>query len=168
MRKWIGWTALILTMSVQAGGKHEHAATAYAALEPLKQMVGDWEMFDKDGKSQGITRYTVTSGGSVVREILFPGSEHEMTNMYHLDGGSLVMTHYCAGGTQPRMRAQPAADGVVDFKFESVTNLKSKNDSYMGAMKFTQKDADNAVQEWTSFEGDKQTSWAFTMKRKKS
>ena len=52
--------------------------------------------------------YRVASGGSVVQETLFPGSPHEMISMYHLAGGQLVMTHYCAMGNQPRMKLDTA------------------------------------------------------------
>ncbi len=44
---------------------------------------------------------------------MYPGMEHEMTNMYTLDGNTLVMTHYCAGGNQPRMRATGVENGRV-------------------------------------------------------
>ena len=49
----------------------------------------------------------VTAGGSAVHETLFPGSAHEMVSVYHLDGADLVMTHFCALGNQPRMKADP-------------------------------------------------------------
>lgn len=45
-------------------------------------------------------RYEVGSGGTIVRELLFPGTEHEMLSVYHLGGGQLVATHYCAVGNQ--------------------------------------------------------------------
>ena len=44
-----------------------------------------------------------TGGGSAVTETLFPGTAHEMMSVYHMDGDDLVLTHYCAGGNQPRM-----------------------------------------------------------------
>ena len=40
--------------------------------------------------------FRVTSAGSVVQETMFPGSDHEMVNMYSVDGDKLLMTHYCA------------------------------------------------------------------------
>ncbi len=64
--------------------------------------------------------FKLLSGGSAVRETMFPGTDHEMTNMYHLDGHDLVLTHYCAEGNQSRMRAKPGGkNNVLEFKFES-------------------------------------------------
>ena len=48
--------------------------------------------------------FKISAAGTVVMETMGPGSEHEMINMYHLDGDDLVLTHYCAGGNQPTMR----------------------------------------------------------------
>ncbi|MEZ6019293.1 MAG: hypothetical protein R3F17_04090 [Planctomycetota bacterium] len=40
-----------------------------------------------------------------MREIMFPGQPFEMTNVYRLDGNDLCVTHFCAVGNQPQMRA---------------------------------------------------------------
>jgi hypothetical protein len=58
-------------------------------------------------------------------ERLFPGAPQEMTTVYHREGADLALTHYCAGGNQPRMRARaPAADAnVLEFAFDGGTNL---------------------------------------------
>src|SRR2546421_11290186 len=88
-----------------------HAATPAtdaqraALLDRVKQLQGTWEMTDDKGKNQVASVFAVSSNGSVVREIMFPGGPHEMTNVYHMDGPTMVMTHYCAMGNQPRLRA---------------------------------------------------------------
>ena len=43
----------------------------------------------------------------------FPGTGHAMTTVYHLDGRDLVLTHYCMGGNQPRMRAKTTEGATV-------------------------------------------------------
>src|ERR1044071_9509421 len=60
----------------------------------LKKLAGDWtNKEDKSGKEMVTLRYRVISGGSAVEEEMLPGSPGSMTSIYHLDNGSLVMTH---------------------------------------------------------------------------
>ena len=81
-------------------------------LEALKKLAGDWVAVGKDGKATAkvISSIRVTSAGTAVQETLFPGSDHEMVTMYHLDGDDLILTHYCSLGNQPRLRAEPGKD----------------------------------------------------------
>lgn len=117
----------------------------------VRALEGTWEMLDEQGQRQVAAVFQVSSNGSVVRELMFPGSEHEMTNVYHMDGPSLVMTHYCAGGNQPRMRARALAGDRLAFAFDSVTNLTAADESYMGELTLVFVDADHLQQEWRSF-----------------
>jgi hypothetical protein len=121
-------------------------------LDTVKSLAGRWETTGPDG-TKAYFDISPTAGGSAVREVMFPGTPHEMTNMYHLDGGSLVMTHYCAGGNQPRMRAQPGAPGKLEFRFDSVTDLASADAVYMGEMTLVVEDADHVRQEWRALRG---------------
>ncbi|MFT5199217.1 MAG: hypothetical protein ACI87O_001881 [Planctomycetota bacterium] len=114
-----------------------------AALE------GNWS--SDDG---GTSQFEVTSGGSAVREITFAGQPHEMTNMYTLDGNGLNMTHYCAVGNQPHMRATTLKDSSLVFSRTGVTGRQNAEENYMGAMTLTIVDADTIQQTWTSYQGD--------------
>src|SRR4051794_20746253 len=82
-------------------------APPHPGLERMKKLAGTWVAADKDGKptDQVVSVYKVTAAGSAVHETLFPGQAHEMISIYHRDGTDLVMTHYCALGNQPRMKA---------------------------------------------------------------
>ena len=105
-----------------------------AALEKLKKLAGEWVAADKDGKptAQVVTAFRVTSAGSAVHETIFPGTGQEMVSVYHLDGKDLVMTHYCALGNQPRMKADPASPpNQIRFKFAGGTNLDPAKDMHM-------------------------------------
>src|SRR4051794_18765367 len=75
-----------------------------ALIDRVKSLAGTWEMVRHDGTKDTVV-YQVSSNGSAVREVMFPGSKQEMTNMYTMDGSDLLMTHYCAMGNQPHMRA---------------------------------------------------------------
>ena len=95
-----------------------------------------------------------------------------MTNLYHMDGNSIVCTHYCAGGNQPRMVAgsvEQTEDGpVIDFKLDSVSNFVEGQDHYMGGLKLTLVDANTLHQDWMSYdaEGKEAGTITFVLKRK--
>ncbi len=63
-------------------------------LEAIKQLAGDWVEVGKDGKPTDriVSSIRVTSAGSAVLETLFPGTDHEMVTMYHMDGEDLIHT----------------------------------------------------------------------------
>ncbi len=122
----------------------------------VADLQGDWEMVDDAGNRHLAAVIRVSSAGSVVREVMFPGSEHEMTNVYHMDGPSLVMTHYCAQGNQPRMRAQAAASPTrIDFTPDGVANLTSADDIYMCRMTLERTGPDAMRQSWSSCKNGK-------------
>ena len=123
------------------------AAARQQLLDTVKSLAGRWETTGFDGK-KATFEIATTAGGSAVRELMYPGGAHEMTNMYHLDGDSLVLTHYCAGGNQPRMRARAGAMGVLEFRFDSVTDLKSADEPYMGQMTLVVRDANHFREQW--------------------
>jgi len=123
-------------------------------FDAVKSLEGRWEGTGEDGM-QLVHEFQVTSNGSVVRELMFPGTPHEMTNMYALDGNSLAMTHYCAAGNQPRMRASAKEGNRIAFHAAGVEDLKSKDDLYMGAMTLVFVDADHIEQHWTAWRGGK-------------
>lgn len=117
-------------------------------LDQIKPLEGVWEITDEQGNPQTASIFKVSSSGSVVREIMFPDTPHEMTNVYHMDGGSLILTHYCAVGNQPRMRAVAGEPGRIVFKFDDVTNHTAPNEVVMGEMTLTIHDADHITQHW--------------------
>src|SRR6516165_1621351 len=111
MRSTIALSLFVITLL--AGGvptrADEKAKPANAQrLEALKGLAGDWVEVGKDGKptDRVVSSIRVTSAGSAVLETLFPGTDHEMVTLYHLDGAELILTHYCMMGNQPRMRAE--------------------------------------------------------------
>jgi len=114
-----------------------------ALLEAVKGLEGEWI------GEQGPTEFHVSSGGSAVRELMFPGEPHEMTNMYTLDGNGLSMTHYCGAGNQPRMRATSIREGRIAFESTGVSDLDASDGAYMGAMTLVIVDANNIEQHWT-------------------
>ena len=132
-----------------------------AALERLKALAGEWRgnVITPDGPPASVV-YGVTAGGSTVVERLFPGTDHEMMTMYHLEGGDLVLTHYCAMGNQPRMRLVSATGGdpaELRFDFAGGTNVDPARDSHMHAGRIVLKGANVLEAEWDVHEKGKKT-----------
>jgi hypothetical protein len=127
-----------------------------AVFNQIKSLDGEWAF--KGQQMQGTMVFKTTSNGSVVREIMFPGTQHEMTNIYHLDGPSIVMTHYCAMGNQPHLRSTGTNPKQIEFHLDSVSNLTSAQESYMGDMTLTIKDKDHASETWTDTDKGKKAA----------
>ncbi len=132
-----------------AGGPSDASTAAFARLKTLE---GQWYSKDDKGQESLASVIKVSSAGSAVVETMFPGEPHEMTNVYTLDGDRVLATHYCAQGNQPRMACTGIArDGSIPFAFESVTNLASSEQTYMGGLTLRQSGNNQLTQEWTSY-----------------
>lgn len=159
-----------LALRVQADDKHHTEHVDTSLLKPFAQLAGEWvgkgNHDDKEHEVRVV--YKVTAGGSAVIETIAPGSEHEMINLIHPDGDSLLLTHYCMLGNQPQMRARPkSGDHKVAFEFVRATNLKSDKDMYMRSVTFSFVDKDTLKTEWTNFNDGKEAGKAvFELKRK--
>jgi hypothetical protein len=131
-------------------------ADGKAALERLKSLAGEWQgTAETENGPAAAARYEVGSGGSIVRELLFPGTDHEMLSVYHLVGGELVMTHYCALGNQPRMKLKAAGGDDLVFDFDGGTNFAPEKDAHVhnGHIRFVS--PDRVEHGWTFFAGGK-------------
>jgi hypothetical protein len=144
------WVALCLCLAaagtaLQAAGSG--ASPAAQGMSRLSSLVGTWEAKGPEGNPVKIT-FSMAGEGSTVMEHLSLG---DMITMYHRDGENLMLTHYCAGNNQPRMRATGlSADGKsIAFKFQDVTNLESPDAPHMKGLTITFDDADHITEEWT-------------------
>ncbi len=139
-----------------------------ALLERMKSLEGEWVAADPEsGQMMTAAVFKTTSNGSAVREVMFPGAPHEMTNMYHMDGGSMVVTHYCAMGNQPRMRAKNAVGNAIIFEFDDVTNRTSADQACMGEMTLEFVDADHIVERWRTIGTGEGEATVIELTRKK-
>ncbi|MEQ1632546.1 MAG: hypothetical protein ABL997_09245 [Planctomycetota bacterium] len=148
---------LPLLLLLLAACAHGPVRTARATPEEqsllfdrIAAMAGTWEVTVPE-TPPGTATFTVSSNGSIVREIMFPGTDHEMTNVYHMDGSTLVMTHYCAAGNQPRMRAHAEKGNTIRFAFDSVTDAQPE-EHCMATMVLTFVDTDHATAQWSNLD----------------
>jgi len=164
--------ALAISSPVLVAEEKAKPAATGPSFDKLKKLVGDWVLLDKDGKPTDTIAASIklTAAGSVIQETLFPGAPHEMVTMYHMDGKDLMLTHYCALGNQPRMKAeQNTAANKFVFKYSGATNLKSENDMHMHEGTLTIVDDDHYNAEWVGYEKGKpgNHSGSFKLERKK-
>jgi len=88
-------------------------------------------------------------------ETMGAGSEHEMVNMYHMDGDDLVLTHYCAGGNQPTMKldTEELAAGRLHFAFTGGTNLDPAVDGHIHSATISWQEDGSIVSDCTAWAG---------------
>jgi hypothetical protein len=125
---------LALSSSLLASDPSRPPADPRAAYNQLKGLAGEWKggIGKPDGPSNSVI-YRVTANGHTVMETLFPGTDHEMISMYHLDGQELVLTHYCAAGNQPRMKYSQEKSTATElvFDFNGGSNLDAAKDGHI-------------------------------------
>lgn len=154
-----GWVLSLgfgLVLSSAGVAAEAPGETAKAAFAKIKTLAGEWET--KAHGEAGKISYRVTANGSVVIETTFPGSNHEMISMYHLDGDNLLMTHYCAVGNQPRLKLDKkasTADELV-FVFDGGTNLDPEKDMHIHGAHFVFLDSNKVNAKWKAFVGGKE------------
>ena len=170
-----GAIVLVCLLAAQPGSAGVDAA---AAFEQLKELEGTWtgtpegKGEEAEAEAAAIDEVThvfeISAGGTVVMETMAPGTDHEMINMYHLDGDDLLVTHYCAGGNQPRMRLdrESSSAGSLVFDFDGGTNLDPSTDHYIHSANL--KVGENGVLDstWYAYAGEEQVAeMVFHLKR---
>ena len=158
---------LALTIIAVSASSASAQSQAAAGFERLKSLVGEWQSKSPDGQTVTVS-YQLISGGTAVMETLKPANEPGMVSIYHLDGGSLRMTHFCTAGNQPRMRAEapPGELKQLRFVFVDATNLANSSDVHIRGLTITFQDKDHITQEWAVREGGKDSFTTHKLERK--
>ncbi len=167
------------------------ASAAFAGEQPgpgafdrLKALEGTWQGTAAGGseaeaqaEAQVTHVFEVSAAGTVVMETMNPDvPDHEMINMYHLDGDELVLTHYCAGGNQPTMKLvestatdafrPPPSGWTMRFDFTGGTNLDPATDEHIHAAHMVLVDAGTLESSWTGYKDGKEAGVRkFVLKR---
>ncbi len=135
------------------------AAESNASWDAMKSLVGDWSG-TAEGRPVSIG-YRLVSNGTALMETLSGDHDTSMITMYTPDGATILATHYCAAGNQPRMRADASKAGEsLDFQFVDVSNARGSSGDVMQRLVVTFVDANHLEQRWTSKgkDGREQTS----------
>ena len=115
-----------LTLPLVACGRPPHPAERTSgpgavAWDLLRRgLPGSWSMPTKTGEF--VVTYRLISGDSALVEEWGPGTPHETETVFYPDHADLLLTHYCAQGNQPRLRAAEISSNAVVFRFVDVTN----------------------------------------------
>ncbi|TLM76866.1 hypothetical protein ACONUD_10005 [Microbulbifer harenosus] len=126
----IVWFLLILVFSFSA------TADPSNDFEKLKSLVGEWKKEGSDSKDFYISFQSSANGSVLIENWIYKGASHSFT-VYHLDGESLLATHYCPQGNQPRLKLGKSSDpNSISFEFQDATNLKSLKDSHQHSLSF--------------------------------
>ena len=150
--------AALITSAI-AKPKPTDAPDGRAAFEKLKSLAGTWRGHAGSPDRPAVIEYRIVSGGTVVMETLFPATSHEMISMYYLDGGNLILTHFCSAGNQPQMtydRKRSTAREFV-FKFDGGRGFVAREDlhSHNGWIRFIE--ANRLEEGWTAWERGKES-----------
>jgi hypothetical protein len=169
--RWLAVAGFALSAPLLAVAQ-DAAQPAAAAFDKLKAMAGDW--IDVDGsmgmKDRIAVSYRVTGGGNSVIETLFAGTPMEMTTVYYKDGRHIALTHYCAAGNQPRMRATTTDGESLAFDFDGGSNLDPAKDSHMHAGRIDFLGPARVKAVWTGWSNGKPSAHSptFNLARKKA
>jgi hypothetical protein len=157
MKRYVLALGLLVVASSSVRAEPAKTATAAERLARLKALVGTWGSADedKDGKPDTTVTYRLTGGGSAVLETLFPDTPKEMATVYTVDGDDLVLTHYCAMGNQPHMKAAPGDETTIAFAFTGGGNMKSRDEAHMDSLTVKLGDGKTFHQDWTMWKDGK-------------
>ncbi|BDX07521.1 hypothetical protein [Planctobacterium marinum] len=111
-------------------------AESASDFKQLKSLVGQWKKQGSDNNDFYISFESSANGTVLVENWIYKGVSHSLT-LYHQDGQSLLATHYCPQGNQPRLKLQQSNNpNLISFEFLDVTNLKSPTDSHQHSLSF--------------------------------
>ena len=148
---------LVFVLALAAVGTAQVKSPAEAGFDRLKTLQGDW--IDVDGvfgeKGKVAVTYRVTGGGNTVVETFPVGTPFEMMTVYHRDGTGLALTHFCAGGTQPRMTSKGIEGNTLAFDFAGGTNIDLATTSHMHSARLEFISADEFKATWQNWKGGK-------------
>lgn len=83
---------------------------------------GSWHAQTPHGAGIDVA-YKIVSNGSALVETYGAGGAHETVTVFYRDHADLWLTHYCAQGNEPRLRAALATPSDVVLRFVDATNV---------------------------------------------
>lgn len=142
-----------------------------AAWEQLKKLAGTWHRKNLDRGTEGIVSYHVTGGDAVVFEEFMgdtPEGVRPMATAYHWDVDSVVATHYCSAGNQPRMRSASwdPETKMLRFGFWDVTGLQDPDEYHTTDIELYFEDDDNVELRFRGITAGVQGEWTVNRMRR--
>jgi hypothetical protein len=159
-------SAILLLSSYAVAG--EANPDSRAAIERLKSLVGTWQSVTKGATAapQSVT-YSMTGGGNVlVEDMRDPNGVGGMMTAYHLDKDTLVLTHFCGAGNQPRMRITSADERHITFAMFDITNLSDPQAYHSTSLEIVFRGRDRVDLVYGGKAAGKDTTQVFELTRK--
>jgi hypothetical protein len=145
-----------------AGGPDKVVYDATSAFELFKTLSGEWERANAGEHAEHGAATTkpstfhVSAAGSNVISVIYPGDKNEMTNVFHMDGEDLLLTHYCALQNAPVMKfVKSDVPGEIRFAFHGGTNFDPNVDAHVHEGVFRVKDGDTLESAFVTFANGK-------------
>src|SRR6266513_218759 len=92
---------IAITAGFAAAAPKDKPAAGKSAFDAISALSGTWVAVGApEGQKPMSLVFKSTAGGSAILETMFPGSDHEMVNVYSIDGEGVLLTHYCHLGNQ--------------------------------------------------------------------
>ena len=165
MRHVVAICLLALIGWPQSGGA-QNASPASQGFDKLKALQGEW--IDVDGvfgeKGKVAATYRVSGAGHTLIETFPLGTPVEMVTVYHRDGSGLALTHYCSGGTQPRMASKGLEGNVLLFDYSGGANIDPAKTSHMHAARLEFVSVDEFKTAWQNWKDGKPDGPAHTVR----
>jgi hypothetical protein len=164
MRK-IGPTVL-LVLAALSPATAQNPSPAVQGFDRLKALAGEW--IDVDGafgeKGKVAVTYRVSGGGHTLIETFPARTPFEMVTVYHRDGTQLALTHFCSGGTQPRMISKGLDGNVLVFDYAGGANIDTAKTSHMHGVRIEFVSTDEIKSTWQNWKDGKPDGPAHTFR----
>ena len=168
--KFTVFATLVVSLSLAAFAQSD----AQKSFNELKTLTGTWEGHvtttphtpEMDSSLMHVTLRTTSMGNAIMHEMTGSGRPDDPITMLYLDGGRMMLTHYCDAGNRPRMTGTLSADGkTVEFAFLDVAG--NMDYGHMHHAVFTSIDANHHTEDWTFMEKDQMVHAHFDLQRAK-
>ena len=120
----------LATSPVHAEDKDVRQISASAKFEKIKSLAGTWKRQDLDADTFIIEFDLIANNSVLVETWIVRGKTHSLS-VFHLDDDTIMATHYCPQGNQPRLTLTDTNDaGSLEFAFKDATNLPRFDQSH--------------------------------------
>jgi hypothetical protein len=143
-----------------------------SAFNYIKTLAGNWSRVGgathEHGASSSVVSFKISAAGSTVMETYNAGQPNEMVTVYHMDGKTLLLTHYCALQNAPVMKfAKTGKPGEIKMEFFGGTNFDPKVDAHAHEALIRVKDQDTFEATSIGYAGGKPLPPAISLMKRK-
>jgi hypothetical protein len=142
-----------------------------SAFSYIKSLAGSWERMGgashEHGANSSVVSFKLSAAGSAVIETYNAGQPNEMVTVYHMDGKTLLLTHYCALQNAPVMKfSRTGKPGEIKMDFFGGTNFDPKVDAHAHEALIRVKDRDTFEATAIGYAGGKPVAPAVSLMKR--